>query len=126
MTKFFYILIFPALFLLSCDKFYGPVLQNNLDEPLDIKVYFLNGDVVNALRREPCMTTFLGRGKGQDQTIQKIIISRDGQILHMLGAEQVEKMLKIQDEYYGYSVWSISSEGGITFLTGSEAKECDG
>lgn len=124
MIQYFSFMILILCLFTGCDKAYGPLIRNDLGENIEINVYFINGDIITAQERRYCMSTFLGRGDRTIDKIDKIVISKKGETLHALNAEQVKKMIDIQEKHYGYSIWSISRDGELKFITGEDAKKC--
>lgn len=123
--KYFLVIVCSIFWLTGCyDKFYGPKLKNNLQDSIDISIEFVNGDIARIYDWEHCKSSFVGRGSREIDTIKEIIIYQNSIIIKRLNAEKVNYMIKMENEYNRYSVWSIDAYGNVNFTTGSSAKNC--
>ena len=121
----FVVLIF-AMFMAGCDPVYGPPsVQNKFSTNIEINIIFADGDT-NKLVLPPCKAFALG-GVGRRSKInigvKQILISKDGEIIHTINADQATALIQKQKEHTGFSVWTIGSDG-IKFITTPLAIGC--
>ena len=100
-----------TLTLSGCyDRFHGPSLRNGFDTAIEVTVRYADG-AISSREWPQCFEAYTGKTEDPGDVIQEIEIRKEGEVIHRIGAQEVQRLLEKEEAHDGYSAWSIGRDG---------------
>ena len=103
-------LVLITLMLSGCyDSTPGPGLQNALNADVELSIRYTDGKVLSHVW--PAGDLFVvGRSDLSDDSIQEILVTESGKVIHRLNRNEVRVLVEKQTRYRTHAVWCVERD----------------